>query len=43
MAAVSDAWGYVIDEAAVAEAEPQLAAIKPSIDVSVNANLAGGP
>ena len=41
MAAISDAWDYVIDEAAVAEAAPQLAAAKPSIDVSVDGTLAG--
>ena len=43
MAAVSDAWEYVIDEAAVAEAAPQLAAVKPRIDVAVNISLAGKP
>lgn len=41
MAAVSDAWDYVIDEAAVAEAAPQLAAAKPNIDVAVTSALAG--
>ena len=42
MAAVSNAWDYVVDEAAVAEAAPQLAAVKPSIDVVLNVSLAGG-
>ena len=41
MAAISDAWDYVVDEAAVAEAAPQLATAKPVIDVAINANLAG--
>ncbi|KAK9810603.1 hypothetical protein WJX73_003685 [Symbiochloris irregularis] len=41
MAAISDAWDYVIDEAAVAEAAPQLAVARPDIDVAVTAALAG--
>lgn len=43
MAVVSDAWDYIIDEAAVAEAAPQLAASKPSIDIMATCHWAGKP